>query len=214
MSSIMRRRRGPISAIEGSRLEGWASRPQSSQTGRPPSNPSPQSRGSRFVQSPWSPRTLAKTVQLVAYCSAPGCPNDQIQKALCWQPAPPKARPGHEPTSANASTIAPTPYGSSPTDTNRGKYRPSAEKIPRCARDDNTLGFHSTKFVIPSAARESSRRSEDHYFRRLVWLRPAGVADAFGNNRLRTHCTNQVFNPLLCPRSYLQCPSLGDAPVA
>ena len=94
MSSIMRRRRGPISAIEGSRLEGWASRPQSSQTGRPPSNPSPQSRGSRFVQSPWSPRTLTKTVQLVAYCSAPGCPNDQIQKALCWQPAPPKARPG------------------------------------------------------------------------------------------------------------------------
>jgi len=155
MSSIMRRRRGPISAIEGSRLEGWASRPQSSQTGRPPSNPSPQSRGSRFVQSPWSPRTLTKTVQLVAYCSAPGCPNDQIQKALCWQPAPPKARPGtRNRLPPTHPTIAPTPYGSSPTDTNCRKYRPSAEKIPRCARDDNTLGFHSTKFVIPSAARD------------------------------------------------------------
>jgi hypothetical protein len=53
MSSIMRRRRGLISAIGGSCPGGWASTTTILSDGRPASIRSPHSRDSGFVQSPY-----------------------------------------------------------------------------------------------------------------------------------------------------------------
>src|SRR5260221_12936810 len=58
MSSIMRRRRGLIFAIGGSRLKDWASTTAILSDRRPSPNRLLQSRDSGFVQSPECPQVL------------------------------------------------------------------------------------------------------------------------------------------------------------